>query len=94
MRGFWVLWGFDLLVAAVVFYFFVVGVADGSVSSFNLGLWVVILAVVAGVVFGSLGLRSAGRRRTAFGLLWVLAVPGLLFVVFFAAVLVTHPRWN
>jgi hypothetical protein len=32
------LWGFDALIALVVLCFFFVGLADGSVSSFNRGL--------------------------------------------------------
>src|SRR5215217_3048043 len=35
--AFWLLWGFDALIAAVVLYFFFAGLADGSVSSFNAG---------------------------------------------------------
>jgi hypothetical protein len=91
---FWVLWGFDLLIALVVFYFFVVGLADGSVSSFNITLWLGILAVVGGVLLGGLALRSAGRGRAAAGLLCLLAAPGLVFALFFAVVIVGHPRWN
>jgi hypothetical protein len=36
---FWMLWGWDALIASVFVYFFLVGLADGSVSSFNAGLW-------------------------------------------------------
>ena len=39
--------GIGLLVAIVVVYFFVVGLADGSVSSFNMSLWLGLLAAVA-----------------------------------------------
>ena len=92
--AFRLLWGFDALVAAVVLWFFVVGVADGTVSSFNAGLWAGMLAVVAVVMLGSLRLRAAGRSRAALALLWVLGAPGLAFVVFFGAVLILQPRWN
>jgi multisubunit Na+/H+ antiporter MnhF subunit len=47
--------GIDLLVALVVLYFFVIGLADGSVSSFNMSLWLGLLAAVTGAV---------GRRPT------------------------------
>jgi hypothetical protein len=36
------LWAIDALVAAILAYFFFVGIADGSVSSFNIGLWLLI----------------------------------------------------
>lgn len=94
VRGFWVLWGFDALIGAVFLYFFLVGLGDGSVSSFNMGLWTVILLGLGGVIFGSLALRSAGRWQLALVLLWLLAVPGLLFGLFFAVLLLSHPRWN
>jgi hypothetical protein len=93
-KGFWVLWGFDALIALVAVWFFLVGLADGSVSSFNLRLWVVILGAVAIVMLGSLRLRTTGRLRQAMALLLVLAAPGLCIVLFFAVVLTVNPRWN
>ncbi len=93
-RAFWVLWGFDAIVAAVVAFFFVWGLADGSVSSFNMGLWLTLLAVVGGVVFGSLALQRSGQRGPAMGLLLVLAIPGIACALFLAAVLILQPRWN
>ena len=91
---FWVLWGWDAILSLVILYFFVAGLADGSVSSFNIGLWLVIVLVVCAVMFGSLALRSAGRIGLAVALLLVIALPGLLFVLFMGLVIVTNPRWN
>ncbi len=61
---FWVLWGFDAIASLVILYFFVAGLADGSVSSFNMGLWLGIVVVVCAVMVGSLALRSSGRSGT------------------------------
>ena len=94
MVGFWCLWGVDAIVAAVVVFFFLVGIGDGTVSSFNAHLWVLMLAGVGGVVLGSLKLRAVGRTRMAMKLLWLLAAPGLGFAFFFAVLLILHPRWN
>jgi len=77
-----------------VFYFFFIGLADGSVSSFNMGLWLLILCAVGGVVLGSVWLRSAGHSGTAKGVLLILAMPGLVFLLFFLSVLILNPRWN
>jgi uncharacterized membrane protein YoaK (UPF0700 family) len=88
------LWGFDAIASLVILYFFVAGLADGSVSSFNMGLWLGIVLVVCGVMVGSLALRSSGRTRLAVAVLLVLALPALLFVLFFGALLITNPRWN
>ena len=94
MKSFWLLWGFDVLIAFVFLYFFFIGLADGSVSSFNMGLWLLTLLAVGGVVLGSLWLHSAGHSRPAKGVLLILALPGLVCLVFFLSVLILNPRWN
>ncbi len=91
---FWIPLGFDALITLVVLYFFFVGLADGSVSSFNMGIWLVILLVLGVVMAGSLFLRSTGRPRLAMVVLMILAVPGLLAGLFFLIVLIANPRWN
>ena len=91
---FWGSWGIGALVSAACVYFFVVGLADGSVSSFNGGLWFVMLATCAGVMAGSYMLKARGRTALAVLLSLVLSVPGLLFFLFMLIVLLTNPRWN
>jgi len=93
-HAFWALWGFDALVAALVVFFFLWGISDGSVSSFNILLWLAMLSMVGGVVFGSLALRRSGHAAAAFGLLMVLAIPGLGMTLLLLAVLILQPRWN
>ena len=91
---FWVPWGIAAVVAAIFLLFFCVGVADGSVSSFNIGLWTLTLLAVTGVTGGSLWLERAGRPGLATLLALVLAVPGLLAGLLLVAVLIAQPRWN
>ena len=91
---FWIVWGFDALIAAGFLFFFFWGLADGTVSSFNIVLWIAILAGLAGILGGSHRLQSKGHTRPAVGLLLILAIPGFLGVLFFLAVLMLHPRWN
>ena len=91
---FWILWGIDAVIAAVILYFFLLGLADRSVSMFNIGLWIAILAALSAVIGGSLWLRSAGQRGPATIVLLILAVPGILFALFFVVLLITNPRWN
>ena len=93
-RLFRFLWGFDLLVAAVVIVFFMWGLADGSVSSFNIVLWLGMLAVAGGVVAGGRALQQSGHTAAATLLLLVLAFPGLGFTLFLLLVLILQPRWN
>lgn len=91
---FWVLWAIDALISAIALFFFLVGVADGSVSSFNLGIWIVLLAALTAVVGGSLWLKAIGRRGLGTLLLLVLAVPGILLALFFLVLIISEPRWN
>ncbi len=89
-----ILLAFDALVALVIVGFFVVGLSDGSVSSFNGGLWFGILAALTVVLVGGWQLGKNGRRGAAIKLLLALAIPALCFVAFFAVVLIAQPRWN
>jgi hypothetical protein len=91
---FWIPWTIDAIVAAVFVFFFFWGLVDGTVSSFNIVLWLGMLTGLAVVVGGSLWLKSAGHRIPAILLTLVLAVPGLLAALFMLLVIVTHPRWN
>ena len=54
--------GIDVSVGLVVVYFFIIGLADGSVSSFNMSLWLGLLAVVVAVVGGGWMLDTNGKR--------------------------------
>jgi hypothetical protein len=91
---FWVLFGIDAAVALTVFYFFVIGLADGSVSSANMLLWMALLGCVAGVLGGGWALNAKGQRGAACGVLALLSVPGFLFGLVILAVLILQPRWN
>ena len=94
MNTFWILWGFNALMALIPIYFFFVGLADGSISSSNMIYWVLILLVVAVVVGGTLWLKSMNMLPLAKGVLWVAAVPGVFAIIFFAVILIGKPRWN
>jgi len=89
-----ILFGIDALAALVFLYFFVIGVGDGSVSSFNIQLWLIILLGVAAVLVGGFILNSKGSRAAANALVAVLAVPAILFALFMLTIILTNPRWN
>jgi hypothetical protein len=94
MTFFAVVFGIDVIVAGVILYFYVIGLADGSVSSFNMSLWLAILAVLAAVLGGGLALNARGWRGAANGVLLILAVPGVLYALFVLSLIVFQPRWN
>lgn len=89
-----VLWWFDAVIAAIFVGFFFVGLADGSVSSFNMALWVGILLGLGAILYGSRALHQAGQQKTALIILWLLAVPGILGALFFLILIIAQPRWN
>ena len=91
---FWIPWAIDVVFTIVVLYFFLVGLADGSVSSFNIGLWLLILLGLGSVMGVSLWLKSAGHLGLATVLLLILAVPGVLYGLFFVVCVIAAPRWN
>lgn len=78
MKIFWTFFGLDSIVFAVLFYFFLIGLADGSVSSFNMALWLPLMLVPPLVLWGGLRLKASGRPGAANGLLALVAVPGVL----------------
>jgi len=83
-----------LATAAVAGAFFVIGVADGSVSSFNLGIWLVLLGGLGVALWAGWTLRARGRTGAAIAVLAIVAAPGLVYALFALLLVVLHPRWN
>lgn len=94
MTFFWILWGIDAVLSLVVLYFFFVGLADGSVSSYNMGLWLMILIGIGAIMLGSLWLKSNQYLIVAKIVLSILALPGVLYGLFMLIIILTKPRWN
>ena len=94
MTTFRILFGIDALAAAVVAFFLVCGLSDGSVSAFNILLWLALLGGVGAVLGGGLWLNAYGQRRLANGVLLCLAIPATLIGLFFLSVIILQPRWN
>lgn len=91
---FWTLWFVNAAAAAVVVYFFFAGAADGSVSSFNIGMWLGLLAACLVIVAGSLALRAKGHAILALLMLMPGAAGTTLYALFIILIVATGPRWN
>jgi hypothetical protein len=89
-----IVWGIDVIVALVAVFFFLWGVQDGSVSSFNIVLWAGILAALAVIVFGSRALHLKGQRVLAILLAAVPALPALLYALVIVVMMFSGGRWN
>ena len=94
MIFFRIVWAIDIAVTLIFVAFFFVGVNDGSVSSFNIVLWAVILAGLAVSVFGANALARQGRTVLATLLAAVPALPAVLFGLLLVIGWATGARWN
>lgn len=94
MAFFWTLWIFNALMALVPVYFFFVGLNDGSITGRNIGLWVIILFVVALVLGGSLMLKYINQLGIAKILLILAAIPGIFALLFMVITITSKTRWN
>jgi hypothetical protein len=94
MTLFWILWIFTAIMSLVPVYFFFIGLLDGSITSRNFVLWLLILLIIAGVLTGSFWLKNHERLSMAKGLLALAAVPGVLVLLYFLVVIISKPRWN
>jgi len=91
---FWIPWAIDALTSAIALFHFLVGLADGSVSSFNIRIWIAILAALAVVMAGSLWLKEIGHTGLGTMLLLVLAVPAIFYALFLLVVIISGSQWN
>lgn len=91
---FQILWGIDAIIMIIILYFFFVGMADGSVSSTNMGMWMGIIFGMAVVLLGSILLRTHDFPLLSRGLLAIPAVPGLFYLLFLIVVVLSKGKWN
>lgn len=94
MTTFWILWIFNALMCLIPIYFFFVGLGDGTITSRNIGLWFLILLVVAIVLVGSFLLKAANQMALAKVILILAAIPGILALLYFLIVFTSKPNWR
>ncbi|HEX7072168.1 MAG TPA: hypothetical protein VF190_15250 [Rhodothermales bacterium] len=92
--GYRITFGIAAVTAAVVVFFFFVGIADGTVSSFNMGIWLMLLGGTAAVLLGGRALHRKGHNGAAIAVLSLLAVPALLYALFMLLVILSGESWN
>lgn len=92
---FWAAWIIVALTFLVFLYFFFIGPADHSVSSFNIKLWMVTLLFFPLILAGSYWLKNHQYVKIAIGILLIPALPAVLYLLFLVIVLFSGPvRWN
>lgn len=90
---FWIFGGIDALICIVALVFFFTGLEDGTVSSFNAGIWIGIWAVLAFIMGGGFWLKALGHPGFGMMLFMVLAVPALLYGLFKLLFAITKTPW-
>lgn len=94
MIFFWILWVVDAIATAVILYFFVIGLGENTVSGQNAGLWLMMVLLPIALLIGSYVLKENNNLKTAKWLLSIMAVPTILFFLFFLIIAITNPKWN
>ena len=91
---FGVLFAINVVAALVAFGFFVVGLADGSVTTFNILIWAALLGTLFSVPFAGWLLRLRGQRRLATIVLLPMAGVAAVAGVLTLLMIFNPPRWN
>ncbi|MEO6000896.1 MAG: hypothetical protein ABIN89_28885 [Chitinophagaceae bacterium] len=94
MIAFKIFWSIDAIASLIILYFFVDGLLDGTVSSFNMGIWLALVFGVVVIMLGSIWLRIHQLPGFAIALLLVLAIPALLYLTFILIMMFGNGRWN
>jgi len=84
----------DVAALLLALYFFFIGIRDGSVSSFNIILWLALLGGAIAIIGAGYTLKARGQARTATGVLTLLGLPVLLAGLFALSLLIFQPNWN
>jgi hypothetical protein len=80
--------------AAILLWFFIVGLGDGSVDGDNLMLWFVMLAVPITAILLAGPLWTRGQRAAALVLLLVPGIPSILYGLFLALMILAAPDFR
>ena len=91
---FWILWVFVAIMSVIPVYFFFVGLKDGSITLRNIALWILILLLIAGVLYGSCWLIDHHKPGMAKGLLLIGTIPGALVLLYLLIAIISKPKWN
>jgi len=94
MTLFATLFALNVGVALVAFGFFIIGLADGSVTTFNILIWGGMMGVLFSVPMAGWLLRVRGQRRVATVVLLPLAGVAVLGVLAGVVMMVAPPSFR
>jgi hypothetical protein len=91
---FGILFAINLAAALVAFSFFIVGLADGTVTTFNILIWAGMLSLLFSMPFAAWLVRLRGHPRLGTVLLLPVAVVATLAAVVVLIMIVNPPDWR
>jgi hypothetical protein len=91
---FYILFTINAIALAVILFFFMWGLSDGTVSSFNGLLWLAMLAIPSATLAGGWLQWAKGYRGFAVALLLLPSIPAILLFLFFLMIIVLAPDWK
>ena len=88
------LFALNVAVALVAFAFFIIGLADGTVTTFNILIWAAMMGVLFSVPMAGWLLRLRGQRRVATVVLLPLAAVAVLGALAMLVLIVAPPSFR
>jgi len=88
------LFAINLAAALVAFAFFIVGLADGTVTTFNILIWAGLLGLLFSMPWAAWLVRLRGRKRLGTVLLLPVAVVATVGAVVMLVLIASAPSWQ
>jgi hypothetical protein len=94
MIMFGMLFAINVAAAMVALAFFIIGLGDGTVTSFNILIWAAMLGVLFSMPWAAWGVRLRGRARLGTLLLLPVAVPAVAAGALILVMIAGSPDWR
>ena len=94
MIMFGMLFAINVAAALVALAFFIIGLGDGTVTSFNILIWAAMLGVLFSMPWAAWLVRLRGRQRLGMLLLLPVALPAVLGGVMILVMIVSPLNWR
>ena len=94
MKLFGTLFAINILAALVAFGFFIIGLADGTVTTFNILIWAAMLGTLFSLPFLAWLMRLRGHARV--GTVLMLPVAGVAVIggLVLLVMMISPPNWR
>jgi hypothetical protein len=84
----------DAIVPIIAIFYFFVGISDGTVSSRNIMMWVLLLAALVLLWLACLYFYKAGWIKLAWAIAILLGLPAMIGLLYILMFMFGNVRWN